>query len=85
MTKEELKNHITRYKNVENIVYELDTKYGINIFNSRISNFYNEYNYIIHNLLVSIFGNEKTDIIEEYCFEQNDLTFDELCRILNIE
>ena len=85
MTKKELENHITRYRNVENVIYELDNKYGINFFNAKFSNFYNEYNYIIHSLLVSIFGNEKTDTIEEFIFEQNNVTFDELCKYLNIE
>lgn len=84
MTRKELEKHIKLYKETENIIFELDNKYGINVWNSNIPNFYNNYNLLIHNLIVGIFGEENAELIEEYIFEQNNLTFDELCNHLNI-
>lgn len=85
MNKEQLRKHIELYKQTEKSVLELDTKFGINIWDSKKPNFYNNYNLLIHNLLVDIFGDKKVDILEEYIFEQNYLVFDELCEILNID
>ena len=85
MTKEQLKEIIELYKNTESAVIELDDKYGICVWNSDKPNFYNNYNLIIHKFWVILFGQENTDILEEYIFEQNSLTFDELCNILEIK
>jgi len=84
MTRDELEKHIKLYKNTEDTVFELDEKYGINIWGSPNPNIYNNYNLLIHNLLVDIFGDEKTDLIESYIFEEMDITFEQLCEKLNI-
>lgn len=84
MTRDELEKHIKLYKNTEDTVFELDEKYGINIWGSLNPNIYNNYNLLIHNLLVDIFGDEKTDLIESYIFEEIDITFEQLCEKLNI-
>ena len=84
MTRDELRKHIDLYRNTEYLVTELNTKYGINIQDSTNPNFYNNYNLIIHNLLVSIFGDLNVDLLEEYIFEQIDISFEELCQRLNI-
>jgi len=85
MTKKELEKHIKLYKDTEQTVFELDKQFGINIWNSSTTNFYNNYNLIIHNLLVSIFDDKKVELLEEYIFEQNNLSFNELCNKLNIK
>ncbi|HBF67835.1 MAG TPA: hypothetical protein DDW20_00725 [Firmicutes bacterium] len=85
MTKEEFKNYIIRYVNTEKTIQELKNKYGVDLTNSKFSNFYNEYNYLLHKLLSSLFGETKAFLIEDYCFEQTDLSFSELCKLLNIE
>lgn len=86
MTKDELRKHIQLFQDTEEIINLLDKKYGINIINSGLTkpNFYNNYNMLIHNLLVSIFGDLNTDLIEEYCFGQVSISFDELCNRLNL-
>lgn len=67
---------------------QLANEFGINLCNlgpSSKNNFYNNYNLLIHNLLVSIFGDQKADLIEEYAFDQHkDMTFDDLCNRLEI-
>lgn len=82
MTKDELKNIIEKYKNAENDIMELDDKFGMRIWNSKNENFYNKYNYIIFKLLESIYGLEKEQLLEEYIFEQIEMTFDELYNYL---
>lgn len=85
MTKKELEKHIKLYKDTENAIFELDKQFGINIWDSAKPNFYNNFNLIIHNLLVNIFDDKKVELLEEYIFEQNNLSFDELCNKLNIK
>lgn len=85
MTKQELKKFIKDYKSAEHDVHQLDKIFGISIWNAQQNNFYNKYNWIIHNLLVSIFGENKVEILEDYMFEQTDLSFDRLCILLEIE
>ena len=82
MTKDELKNIIEKYKNAENDIIELDDKFGVRIWNSKNENFYNKYNYIIFKLLENIYGLEKEQLLEEYIFEQIEMTFDELYNYL---
>lgn len=84
MTRDKLQKHIELYKSTEDTVFELDEKYGINIWNSRNPNIYNNYNLLIHNLLVEVFGEENTELIESYIFEETDLTFEQLCEFLKI-
>lgn len=84
MTRDELQKHINLYRNTEYLVLELKNKYGIDIQNSSTPNIYNNYNLLIHNLLVSIFGDLNVDLIEEYIFNQIDISFEELCKKLNI-
>ena len=83
MNKDDLKKHIELYKSTEQTIFELDNKFGINIWNSAKSNFYNNYNLIIHNLLLDIFGEEKVELLEDFIFDQTNLTFDQLWEILN--
>ena len=86
MTREELRNIVEKYKEAENQVSEMDSKYGICIWNSRQENFYNKYNYVIFKLLEEIYGIEKEQLLEEYIFEQTvGMTFDELYNYLENE
>lgn len=85
MTKKELENHIKLYRETQNMVLDLDREFGVCVWDSQKSNFYNNLCLIIHDLLVSIFGDKKVDLLEEYIFEQNDMSFDELCNLLNIK
>ena len=47
MTKENLKKIVEKYREAEAQVSEMDSKYGICIWNSRSENFYNKYNYVL--------------------------------------
>lgn len=84
MTRDELKQHIALYKKTEDEVFELENKFGIRIWDSKEPNFYNNYNLMIHRLLADIFGEVKSELIEDYIFEQVNISFDELCEYLNI-
>lgn len=83
MTKEHLKTICDKYKFAEKQVSDLDMTYGICLWNSNKPNFYNEYNYIIFQLLEEIFGEQNRILIEEYLFDQSSMTFDELWDIIN--
>ena len=83
MEKETLHNIIDKYREAENIITELDGTFGITLWNSKNENFYNKYNYVIFKLFEELFGEKKREILEEYIFEQNDMTFDELFKYLN--
>ena len=83
MKKIELKKFIDLYTSTENDISELNSKYGICIWDSKNPNFYNNYNLIIHNLLLDIFGEKKVEILEDFIFNQTNLTFDQLWEILN--
>lgn len=82
MNKDELKNIIEKYREVEKDVSKLDDEFGICIWNSRKENFYNKYNYIIFKLLENIYTPEKKELLEEYIFEQVEMTFDDLYNYL---
>lgn len=84
MTREELCKIIEKYKEAEAQISELDSKYGVSVWNSRKENFYNKYNYIIFKLFEEIYGLEKEQLLEEYMIDQiENLTFDELYNYLN--
>lgn len=86
MSKEFLQKYIDLYKLTEKQVVDLDDKFGVQIWNSRTPNFYNNYNLIIRRLLVELFqSEEKVDLLENYIFEQIEMTFDELCKALEID
>lgn len=85
INKEQLRTLLIRYQLAENQVRQLDTDFGICVYNSHESNFYNELNIIIRKLLESIYGEEKTDLIESFVFEETNMTFDELYNILENE
>ena len=87
MNKSELKEFIELYKKTEKIVLDLNRKYGVNLIDSPKSNFYNNYNYLIHKLLVEIFGDNNTEVIEDFIFGQVDniITIEDLCKVLRIE
>jgi len=82
MSKDELKNIIEKYREVEDDVSKLDDKFGICIWNSKKENFYNKYNYIIFKLLEYIYTPEKRELLEEYIFDQVEMTFDDLYNYL---
>lgn len=85
MTKEELKKILDSYQAAETEVMKLDSEFGICLYNSRDENFYNRYNYVIRKLFEEIYGSEKTDLIESYIFDEIDLSFDNLFKMLNNE
>lgn len=85
MTKQQLLKNIELYKETEESIFKLDTEFGINIWNSANPNFYNNYNLIIHNLWIEIFGENNTELLENFVFEQIDISFDELCEILKVK
>lgn len=82
MSKDELKNIIEKYREVEDDISKLDDKFGICIWNSKKENFYNKYNYIIFKLLENIYTPEKRELLEEYIFDQVEMTFDDLYNYL---
>ena len=82
MNKEELRKIVELYKSTENDVRKLDSEYGICLFHSSGSNFYNNYNSIIRKLFEGLFSSECVDLIENYIFDDTSLTFDELYNII---
>lgn len=82
MTKENLKLLLDKYKESEQEVFDLDNKFGICIWNSKHENFYNKFNYIIFKLLEDMFTTDGASLIENYLFQQIDITFDELWECL---
>lgn len=82
MTKEHLKKILDKYKSAENEVFELDNKFGIQIWNSRTENFYNKFNYVIFELISILFTEQGRELIENYLFDQINITFDELYETL---
>jgi hypothetical protein len=78
MTKEQLKEIIDKYISAEAEVMDLDSKFGIQIWNSRNENFYNRFNFVIFKLFEHIFTPEGIALLEDYIFEQTNITYDEL-------
>ena len=76
MTKENLEKFISIYRETEN---SIPIEYKI----SNSINIYNKYNYLIHMLLVELFGEKNTDILEHYIFEQIKLSSETLYNMLN--
>ena len=83
MLKENLKKILDCYKKAEKSVTKLDEDYGIRIWDAKNENFYNQYNCIIFSLFQELFGEENRYLIEDYLFEQKDISFDDLYKILN--
>lgn len=83
MTKEHLKKIIDKYQFAEKQISDLDTNYGICLWNSSHENFYNAYNYIIFDLISQLYDEHKKELLEEFIFQQTDMTFDELYKMLN--
>lgn len=83
MTKEHLKKLIEKYQSAEKQISDLDMNYGICLWNSGKENFYNAYNYIIFDLLSQVYGEQKKQLIEDFMFQQTDMTFDELYDAIN--
>lgn len=84
MTKKELETIICKYNSAESDILEMDARFGICVYNSQTENFFNKYNYVIFKLFEHLFGYEGRELIEDYIFEQTDMTFDELCETLKI-
>lgn len=82
MNKDELKNIIEKYIEAENDISKLDDEFGICVWNSKKENFYNKYNYIIFKLLENIYTPEKKELLEEYIFDQVEMSFDDLYNYL---
>lgn len=84
MNKTKLKKLIDKYRAAEDEIIRLDSTFGICLYNSKNENFYNKYNFIIRKLFDALFGFENSEVLEDYIFEESDITFDELCVKLNI-
>lgn len=84
MTRKDLENLICKYNSAESDVIDMNARFGICIYNSEYENFYNKYNYVIFKLFEHMFGYDGKILIEDYIFEQTNITFDELCEKLNI-
>lgn len=84
MNQTKLKKIIDKYRAAEDEIIKLDSTFGICLYNSKNENFYNKYNFIIHKLFEAFFGFENTELLEDYIFENTDITFEELCKILNV-
>lgn len=77
-TKKELKSYISNYKSLENKIHELSKLIG-DVSDSLI---FLNYEKIIHDFLVKMYGDLGTDLLEEYIFDQIDMDFDTLYDIL---
>lgn len=84
MTREKLSEFIDLYRESESIILRLYLEFGIDLYSSNKPNIYNNFNLLIHELLVEICGDENTDLLEEYIFQQTTVPFDDLCKKLNI-
>lgn len=84
MNKKQFKVILDKYSKAENIITQLDGEFGINLYYSSRENFYNLYNYIIFKLFEQLYGEYGRELIENYLFEETNITFDELCIKLNI-
>lgn len=73
---------IDSYQAAEDEVFRLDKEFGICIWNAYTENFYNKYNYIIHQLFIEAFGEEKTEMIEAYLFDETSMTYEELVNFI---
>ena len=80
-SKEELKKYIINYNKLQDDIYKASSVLGP-IFDSPI---FTGYELIIHNLLVKMYGDLGTDLLEEYIFKQIDMGFDDLFDILSSE
>ena len=85
MKKDELREYIKLYRSAEKEITDLDDIYGVRIWDARKPNFYNTYNLLLRKLLIIIFGEENTDLIEDFIFEQTSLTFDQIYDIITNE
>lgn len=85
LEKKLLKNILKFYQDSENQVRDLDRTFGICLYNSNTESFYHKYNYIIRKLFEDIYGSEKADLIESYIFDETEMDFDTLYKILNDE
>lgn len=85
ITKNEFKKILDSYQAAENQVMQLDSEFGITLYNSPDENFYNRYNYVIRKLFENLFGDIKADLIESYIFDVTDLTFDKLWELITNE
>ena len=83
MTKEHLKKLIDKYQFAEKQISDLDMNYGICLWNSSRENFYNAYNYIIFDLFGQLYGEQNKQLLEDFIFQQTDMTFDELYEAIN--
>lgn len=78
VNKDEIKALLENWRKVDNTIIELDTKYGINLWDSYVDNFYSQYNKIIRTFLDLLFNPETADIMEDWTFSETPCDFDEL-------
>jgi len=76
MTKENFKKILDRYKKADETVNKLNAL-GVDIW-SKEGSIYDDFNYIIFKLMGEVFGECNNEIIEDFLFNQTNITFDEL-------
>lgn len=73
LCKDDVKAVLEQWKDFENDIYKLDSEYGINIWDTASENsIYSKLNLLIRNLLVITFGEDATDILEDWTFGYTD-------------
>jgi len=81
INKDETEALLKAWENVEKDVFELDKKFGINIWDSDDESIYNKYNKIIRMFLETQFGVENADVLEDWVFgydKENRPKFDDV-------
>ena len=81
INKDETEALLKEWENVERDVFELDKKFGINIWDSDDNSIYNKYNKIIRMFLETQFGVENADVLEDWVFgydKENRPKFDDV-------
>lgn len=85
MNKKQFKDILEQYIKAEQEVYSLDYDHGIIIYDTDVNNFYHAFRNIIFTLFEAVFGQDGRGQIEYYLFQENDMSFDELCKKLNLK
>ncbi len=81
INKDETEALLKAWENVEKDVFELDKRFGINIWDSEDESIYNKYNKIIRMFLETQFGVENADVLEDWVFgydKENRPKFDDV-------
>lgn len=81
INKDETEALLKAWEDAERDVFELDKKFGINIWDSDDESIYNKYNKIIRMFLETQFGVENADVLEDWVFgydKENRPKFDDV-------